>query len=462
MVVLSTLITLVMLALPTRYKENSSEAAKRKHDGNTHRARLQQEPFKASIQVLVLGDIGRSPRMQYHAKSIAEAGNHVEIIGYRDSELDPALLSNALVTVLEIPPPPALFATQNNLVFLLVGPLKVLWQIWHLWFILAYRTNPARWLLVQNPPSIPTLAVASVTCWLRNTRLMIDWHNLGWSILALRLGKSHALVRVAQWYERYFGQFASANLTVTHVMARSLRQTHGLRSPIIPLHDRPAAHFQPLQEDERAHVLLRLPQTAQTADAILASKTYLLVSSTSWTADEDFSILLDAFVAYSASALDRPAPAILAIITGKGPMQAHYLQRISSLTSEGKLGRVSVLTAWFSTADYASLLASADLGISLHVSSSGLDLPMKVVDMFGCGLPVVGWSDFAAWPELVSEGVNGRGFTTAADLTRVLTELLGGDRSELRRLKEGAVATGKKKWDDGWKPVVGRILELDV
>lgn len=37
---------------------------------------------KPSAQILVLGDIGRSPRMQYHALSIANHGGDVQLIGY--------------------------------------------------------------------------------------------------------------------------------------------------------------------------------------------------------------------------------------------------------------------------------------------------------------------------------------------------------------------------------------------
>jgi beta-1,4-mannosyltransferase len=35
------------------------------------------------VGVIVLGDIGRSPRMQYHAESISGSGIDVEFIGYK-------------------------------------------------------------------------------------------------------------------------------------------------------------------------------------------------------------------------------------------------------------------------------------------------------------------------------------------------------------------------------------------
>lgn len=35
------------------------------------------------VQILVVGDVGRSPRMQYHALSVAKHGRNVDIVGYK-------------------------------------------------------------------------------------------------------------------------------------------------------------------------------------------------------------------------------------------------------------------------------------------------------------------------------------------------------------------------------------------
>lgn len=35
-----------------------------------------------SVCVVVLGDIGRSPRMQYHAMSFMKSGFYVDLVGY--------------------------------------------------------------------------------------------------------------------------------------------------------------------------------------------------------------------------------------------------------------------------------------------------------------------------------------------------------------------------------------------
>lgn len=46
-------------------------------------------PHDESIQALVMGDIGRSPRMQYHALSVAKHGGRVDIIGFKGMSLVP-------------------------------------------------------------------------------------------------------------------------------------------------------------------------------------------------------------------------------------------------------------------------------------------------------------------------------------------------------------------------------------
>ncbi|KAH8157443.1 hypothetical protein CIB48_g10806 [Xylaria polymorpha] len=424
-----------LLLQPSRYKKPSSTTM-----GNA----------SVSVQILVLGDIGRSPRMQYHALSIAKHGGTVHLIGYHESPPHPDLLTSPNVTIYPLAPPPKSL-TSSSIPFAISGPLKVLWQVGTLLRVLGYKAPASTWLLVQNPPSIPTLAIALLVSILRNMRLMIDWHNYGWTILAGTKGASHPFVVISKLYEIVLGQCApTANITVTHAMARELRQPpYEIQSPIVTLHDRPASIFQPLSSpSEREAFLSRLSETAPFAASILSGATRLIVSSTSWTPDEDFSLLLDALVSYShatnkTSSSSHTPPPILAIITGKGPQKEYYTSRISALQRSGELHNVRIMTAWLSMPDYASLLRAADLGVCLHMSSSGVDLPMKVVDMFGSGLPVAAYSGYASFGELVKEGVNGVGFETAGELAELLARLFGGDdgEEELTRLRK---APGKK------------------
>ncbi|OAK99352.1 chitobiosyldiphosphodolichol beta-mannosyltransferase [Phaeosphaeriaceae sp. SRC1lsM3a] len=462
-VALSTLFTILLVTLPARYNKFEHAAIRYVDDDGKELERIpadRKEPIDTKVgnevQIVVLGDIGRSPRMQYHALSIAKHGGKVFLIGYQESEIHPDIVSNPWIKIIPLSPAPKFLRSSSKLLFPVIAPLKALWQAASLYLALGYSSRPCAFMFVQNPPSIPTLAIASLVCFLRNTALVIDWHNFGYSILALKLGPSHPLVRISEKYEKLFAKTATHHITVTNAMARVLKDDYGVTAQA--LHDRPASLFRPISPSERAAFLARLPETSTYATDLTSPTTKtprkLIVSSTSWTADEDFSLLLSALVSYSTSAASNSSlPRLLAIITGKGPQKEHYLAQIRTLTQEKKLSHVDISTAWLTPQDYALLLASAHLGISLHTSSSGVDLPMKVVDMFGAGLPVVGWGEFEAWPELVKEDVNGKGFGSAKELAGQLVDLFGEKADMLEKLKRGAIEESGFRWEDEWDGV---------
>ncbi|KAM3508080.1 hypothetical protein MY11210_006863 [Beauveria gryllotalpidicola] len=420
------------------------------------------------VQILVLGDIGRSPRMQYHAISIAKHGKKVDIIALKETARHPDLIGNPNAKLYPLDPLPEWLA-WNNLSFFIQIPAKVIQQFWTLFETMMYTAPAAEWIIIQNPPSIPTFHVALFVAWMRGSKVIIDWHNYGHTILAQK-GKLYApLVPLYRWYEFFFGRrLCNVNLAVTDAMAKQLQAgKFGLGKPVHTLHDRPAAIFEPIiSRKEREEVLMRIPETRSQAQDIIDGNVRLIVSSTSWTADEDFGILLGALVAYaSPREVDdesEPASPILAIITGKGPQRQTYLYKIKELTDGGQLPGIKVVTAWLSNRDYAQLLAAADLGISLHKSSSGVDLPMKVVDMFGAGLPVAAYSKFESFGELVREGVNGCGFETASELHVLFKRLLASDGAEeLAILKKGAIKEGSLRWNQEWDRVVAPLVGLE-
>ncbi|GFZ12353.1 UDP-Glycosyltransferase superfamily protein [Actinidia rufa] len=421
---------------------------------------------RGRVAVVVLGDIGRSPRMQYHALSLArQASLEVDIVAYGDTVAD-----NPSMFTKDTTPPDA------------VGELCKVYMA----EVGDCCSMPGR----NNPPSVPTLVAVKWASWLRCSAFIVDWHNFGFTLLALSLGRRSFFVALYHWFEKHYGKMANGSLCVTKAMQHELTQNWGIKAAV--LYDQPPEFFRPASIEEKHKLLPQMIEvgscdpnetlfTSQVGNGIFLKRNrpVLIVSSTSWTPDEDFGILLEAAVMYDrrvAALLNEVDltgeeilsnevfdgneflyPRLLFIITGKGPEKEQYEEKIRKL----RLKRVAFRTMWLSAEDYPLLLGSADLGVCLHTSSSGLDLPMKVVDMFGCGLPVCAVS-YSCIEELVKVEKNGLLFSSSSELADELLMLLKGFPDEcnaLNSLRNGALEMGSSarwatEWEENAKPLI--------
>lgn len=388
--------------------------------------------------------------------------------------------------------------------------LKPLVQFFMLLWYLCVKIPKPDVFIVQNPPSVPTLVAVKLASWIRRSAFIIDWHNFGYTLLALSLGRNSRFVALYHWIEKHFGKMANGSLCVTKAMQHELAQNWGISATV--LYDQPPDFFQPASLEEKHKLFcgidksLRTPYSLQdclsnevltpdddnpnvtlfttqtgTDISLKWNRPALIVSSTSWTPDEDFSILLEAALMYDrrVSALlneddlkredvfwqeikgGKQYPRLLFIITGKGPEKEKYEQKMAKLN----LKRVAFRTMWLEPEDYPLLLGSADLGVCLHTSSSGLDLPMKVVDMFGCGLPVCAVS-YSCINELVEVDKNGLLFSSSSELADQFVTLFKGfpgECDELKSLRQGVLASRSSvnwatEWEANAKPLISKVI----
>uniref|UniRef100_A0A663LRM2 Chitobiosyldiphosphodolichol beta-mannosyltransferase n=1 Tax=Athene cunicularia TaxID=194338 RepID=A0A663LRM2_ATHCN len=355
--------------------------------------------------------------------------------------------------------------------------IKVIAQTIQLLYTMLKIDQPS-YILLQNPPGLPSIAVAWIACLFWRSKLIIDWHNYGYTIMSMNLGRNHLLVQIAKWYEKLFGRLSDYNLCVTNAMKEDLWVNCNIKA--VTMYDKPASYFKetPLELQHRLYMKLSILRKScfcstesvgwkaeRSAFTEVDEKNghviktrgrpALLISSTSWTASVYLSIL-NSFLSspdyeqYINEGIKLPS--LVCVITGKGPLKDYYNGLINKLHFK----HIQICTPWLEAEDYPLLLGSADLGVCLHKSSSGLDLPMKVVDMFGCSLPVCAVY-FECLHELVKHDENGLIFRDSNELAEQLKMLFLGFptlEGKLHNFRKNLRASKQLRWDESWDQTV--------
>ncbi len=438
-----------------------------------------QLPFNAAV--LVVGDLNRSPRMLNHCLALTEAFpniNEISLIGYNGGDIRSDIANNPKIKQYYIRKGINKFLSKlPRFLFILAALIKIILQTLSLTWIL-FRIPKFKFLILQNPPGIPSMLICWIICRLRGAKFIIDWHNYGYTILKVN-NRPNFLVNLACKYEKYLGKKSDLNFCVSQAEKRDLKKEFNIDAICLP--DRPVKGlFKFLNELEANDLYKNYPNELYSLiDTHLPEnknlKPIVMISSTSWTPDEDFSMLLDAFIKTEEmikesiedktqkniyNITEDKIKKILFLITGRGPMRDKFMDKVS----EANFKYFDVKSIWLESDDYPKLLSLVDLGISLHYSSSGIDLPMKVVDMFSGCLPVASVY-YETINELVKENENGFLFKNSKDLGKILKNVIielsaTGKCEKIIKFRENLhKELDKNDWVSQWKQRIPPALK---
>ncbi|HYI27969.1 MAG TPA: hypothetical protein VD863_08975, partial [Bradyrhizobium sp.] len=97
----------------------------------------------------------------------------------------------------------------------------------------------------------------------------------------------------------------------------------------------------------------------------------------------------------------------------------------------------------------------------LHQSSSGLDLPMKLADLRGCGVPVAVFDYAPVLGEVMTAGQQGATFRDPGDLSNLFLSVAQGTiapDSPLAKSREWLALNSPERWDTHWNATARPVL----
>ena len=396
--------------------------------------------------------------MQYHALQLAVNGGEVDLVGLEGAPLHAALTAESRIRSHRLSD--RLFrsrASRGRARFVWMSAARASMQASALLSMLLRLPKPDV-ILVQNPPAWPTLLAAWTVARLRGARLVIDWHNLSHTLLAVRLGEQHRAVRALKRSERRWARRADAHLAVSKSLADWLQREWQISATV--LYDRPSATFAKPSLEVASDLWHRLARELHLGTRRIP----IVVAPTSWTMDEDFDLLLEALERAERTLTARAvpsngsAPDLAVLLTGRGEMRADFERRLSRRA----FTRLAVRTVWLEPADYPTLIGMADAGLCLHQSSSGLDLPMKLADFRGAAVPVWAFDYGPVLGEVLTPGHEGVTFHEPGQLASLLLALATSDLSTVPAFGAARTwlsANPVERWEEQWPRVASALMQ---
>ena len=201
----------------------------------------------ATVAVIVLGDLGRSPRMQYHAYSLSKLDNVKEVllIGYKGEEcIKDVKETNKIKEIrLSIPELYIPFLNKYSIIRIFYKGLMLLFTL-IITLLQQQKQSNIDLIIIQNPPCIPAAIASFILSYFYPTKILLDWHNLSFKMYDQKSNNhtsyystTNILIQITKLCEFLISHLCHHHICVSNAMQIWLQEVFYIHP--ITVYDRP-------------------------------------------------------------------------------------------------------------------------------------------------------------------------------------------------------------------------------